>query len=103
MRRPKVHDLKIDKDHFKCICMEHKLVEVRFDDRGFAQGDYLFLRETTYTGKEMTGTAYPLIYTGCTAMVQVIYIHADQGMAEGWVAMSIKLVNKATGGKYGLQ
>lgn len=103
MRQPKVHDLKIDQNNFMDIVMERKLSEVRLDDRGYAQGDYLFLRETTYTGREMKRQDYPLIYTGYTAMALVKHIHTACGMEKGWVVISIKVVSKVTGGKHGVQ
>jgi hypothetical protein len=102
MREPKVHELKTDQHQFADIAMERKLAEIRFDDRGFRQGDYLFLRETTYSGRQMRESSHPLIYTGCTAMAIVSHIHTAQGMMDNWAVMSIKVLSKATGGKYGM-
>jgi hypothetical protein len=51
------HDLKVTPEHFEALVRGEKRAEVRYDDRGYAAGDVLRLREyesstNTYTGRE---------------------------------------------------
>ncbi len=94
-----VHELKTDPIPFYHTDAGIKTSEVRFDDRGFRQGDYLLLRETKHTGEEMKRGA-SLGYTGFTIMVVVTHIHEKQGMNVRYVAMSIEVL-RGSGRKYG--
>ena len=56
-----IHELKTWPEYFVAILDGSKPFEVRRDDRGFAVGDQLFLREWNpaseeYTGREVTKT-----------------------------------------------
>ena len=55
-RPPVVHDLKTIQPYFDEVAAGRKRFEIRFDDRGFAVGDWLCLKEWTgqdYTGREV--------------------------------------------------
>lgn len=94
-----IHILKTDSIPFCHTDAGKKLSEVRFDDRGYAMGDYLFLKETKHTGEEMEAGA-PLIYTGHAIMALVTHIHAKEGMEPNWMVLSIRVLNN-TGRLYG--
>ncbi len=98
----KVHTLKTDHIEFSHIDAGIKLNEVRLDDREFAVGDYLFLRETQYTGEQMLATPmrFPLIYTCNTIMAVITHIHTKHGMKPNWKVLSIKVLRN-TGKNYG--
>ena len=52
-----IHELKLWPDFYRPMVLGKKTFEIRWDDRGFAVGDVLHLREwepnsKTYTGRE---------------------------------------------------
>lgn len=57
------HKLKTDPEVFRATINGSKTYELRKDDRGFAVGDTLTLRETKSTGAEMADGA-PIEYMG---------------------------------------
>lgn len=76
-----VHDLKIWPMFFSQILSGHKSFELRKDDRGFACGDLLQLREwdpetEAYTGRETF-----------RAVASIIHQHA--GLSDGYVLMGL--------------
>jgi len=75
---------------FNEVVLGHKTFDIRFDDRGYREGDLLVLRETRSTGEEMRAGA-PLDYTGrdCARIVTHILRGPIYGLKEGWVIMSI--------------
>lgn len=84
-----VHELKTVPESWEQIDCGNKTFECRFDDRGFAVGDVLVLKEwfpaeSRYSGRE------------CTRQVTYIArggegVFAELGcLAPGWVCMSIK-------------
>lgn len=89
-----IHELKTDPEVFTASSLGKKTFEVREDDRGFEEGDVLFLRETRHTGEEMRGGEMPLIYTGRHEMMEVTHILRGPiyGLMEGWVIMSCRRV-----------
>ena len=86
-----LHELKTDRKVFDDVAAGLKTFEIRKDDRGFAVGDVLQLRQTRHTGKEMTEGA-PLEYTGAVCEVGVSHVLRGPiyGLADGWVIMSIR-------------
>jgi len=92
----KTHELKTDPGVFESVFRFDKTYQIRKDDRGFEQGDILYLRQTTHTGRAMAAGA-PLIYTGkyCYARVTHILHGPIYGLKQGWVILSFKGV---TGG-----
>jgi hypothetical protein len=88
--QPKPHWLKTDGAMFNEVVLGHKTFDIRFDDRGYREGDLLVLRETRSTGEEMRAGA-PLDYTGrdCARIVTHILRGPIYGLKEGWVIMSI--------------
>ena len=76
------HELKILPEYFEAIERGEKNFEVRFNDRNFAKGDFLLLREhdgICYTGRQMT--------------TEVTYLLDNPTYCkEGYVIMAIKKV-----------
>jgi len=89
----KVHELKSDPDLFGDVASGRKCFEVRENDRDYEAGDYLYLRETVFTGNMMKHCQAGLRYTGKNALVKVVYImHGPKhGLLEGWCIMGIKM------------
>ena len=81
------HILKTDPALFQAVLDGAKTYEIRFNDRGFAVGDELQLRETTHTGAEIAAGA-PLEYTGREITKTVSHVLGGYGLAEGWVNLS---------------
>lgn len=80
-----IHDLKILPEYYTAVDKGVKTYELRFDDRNYAVGDMLILREWEngkYTGRRLTAT--------------ITHILKDfVGLTDGWAVLSIK----KTGGK----
>lgn len=79
----RLHDLKTLPPHFEKVLQGFKPFEVRFNDRDYAVGDTLLLREWSpdsdgvYSGREVKGV--------------VTYIHEGLGMASGCVVLSLAI------------
>jgi Domain of unknown function (DUF3850) len=86
-----IHELKTDPDVFVAVRDGEKTYEIRKDDRGFAVGDLLWLRQTRHSGEAMR-TGGPLEYTGeeIHAVVSHVLRGPIYGLADGWVIMSVK-------------
>lgn len=91
-----VHELKTDSALFAPVALNTKRFEIRKDDRGFAVGDTLRLRETASTGAEMAAGA-ELKYTGrhCFRCVTHIMRGPCYGLLEGWALLSVRPYSKA--------
>lgn len=75
-----VHKLKIHPSYYEDVVSGKKTFEVRLNDRNYAIGDILRLRE--WLPKEG--------YTGRAKSVRVCYILRDfQGLKDGWVVLGI--------------
>lgn len=78
----KTHELKTTAPHFEHVRSGAKRAEIRRDDRGFAAGDVLVLKEydpatDSYSGREVE--------------VRVVHVLAGfEGLAAGYVALSIE-------------
>ncbi len=80
-----VHELKTWPEFFQAVVDGRKKVEVRLDDRGFAVGDTLTLREYD-RGAGYTGRAVKAAVTHITNQYRF-------GLRVGYVAMSIAVQN----------
>lgn len=88
------HILKTDPAVFQAVVDGAKTYEIRFNDRGYAVGDELVLRETTRTGAEIAAGA-PLEYTGREVTKTVSHVLGGYGLAEGWVNLSFASASPA--------
>ena len=97
-----IHELKSDPDNFIAVMRSEKLSEIRLDDREYEVDDYIFLKQTEYTGEEMSRYAKdgvnailnkPLIYTGRSHILKIIHRHSGIGMEKGYVALSFKVLD----------
>lgn len=76
---PKIHELKILPEYYEAVKTGLKGFELRFDDRNFAVGDLLLLRE--YQAEQ---------YTGRRQMVKITYIlKGFEGLKDGWAILNI--------------
>ncbi len=84
------HVLKTDPNVFDEVVAGTKTFEIRKNYRDFKVGDYLTLRKTKYSGKEIKA-GKPLEYTGDFWTVDVIGIMKGPiyGLKNGWCIMSI--------------
>lgn len=84
------HELKTDPEVFKAVLDGTKTYEIRKNDRGFAVGDTLVLRETLHTGRDMA-MGSPLVYTGRKVVRCVSHMLTGPiyGLAEGWSILSL--------------
>ena len=90
-----IHHLKTDPEMFDAVHSGRKGFEIRKElDRHFSPGDQLVLQETKYTGWEMSGGGFPLIYTGREITLAVTYVmHGPSyGLAPGWCIMSLSKI-----------
>jgi len=78
----RTHELKTVQPHYDNVVSGKKTVDVRRDDRGFAEGDILVLREYD---------AATASYSGRSHVVEVTHVlNGFEGLTPGWVAMSIR-------------
>ena len=89
----KVRELKTDPQVFALSFAGSKPWEIRKDDRGFQCGDLLKLRETEFSGEEMS-KGMPLKYTGRELSRIVIFIFQGPmyGLGQGWVIMTVNKI-----------
>jgi hypothetical protein len=83
------HELKTWPVPFEAIKQNRKTFEMRKDDRDFATGDWLYLREWAPSGGDVAcGEGQ---YTGRTLRLQVSYIMRGPafGLNEGWVVLAL--------------
>lgn len=80
MKECKIHYLKLASQYFDAVESREKNFEIRYNDRGYQEGDWLVL-------KEWNGVGYP----GRECVRQVVKIYSlDTIGFQGWVAMSIE-------------
>ena len=78
-----VHSLKTWSDYFQAIRQGRKTFEIRQNDRNFAVGDWLHLKEYNHREQRFTGDA---------VLVMVSYI-TDWEQKPGYVVMGFREVN----------
>lgn len=77
----KTHELKTTAPHFEHVRSGAKRAEIRKDDRGFAVGDVLALKEYDASSRS---------YSGREVEARVTHVLAGfEGLSPGWVALSI--------------
>jgi len=86
----KVHALKIWPDYFDAVASNIKTFEVRKDDRKFAVGDTLLLREwnpksESYTGRELVRSVSYVMH----GMGNVGVIGPARGISLGFVVLAL--------------
>ena len=86
----RVQTLKTDPAVFRMSWEGKKSYEVRYNDRDFAEGDVLLLRETVSSGEEMKA-GKPLVYTGRVIIGRVVGILYGPvyGLMNGWVILTL--------------
>jgi len=96
MTEPTVHELNIAPRWFDAVARGTKPFEVRRDDRGYAVGDVLLLREFAgYSGEWVSGLyCMEPQYTGrsCRRTVTYVLRHEDfpAGVPEGYCVLGIQ-------------
>lgn len=90
-KRVQSHELKTDPAAFQASWDGLKPWEIRSEaDRIFLPGDFLTLRETRYTGMEMSSGA-PLIYTGRRIDAKISFVMRSPiyGLTMPWCIMTL--------------
>ncbi len=87
-----IHELKSDPSSFIEVLKYEKLAEIRLDDRGFEEDDYIFLRQTQYDAEDMKRDCQ-LIYTGRHLMLKILHVQKGYGLKDGYVALSFKVLD----------
>lgn len=91
--------MKILPPYFEAVASGRKAFEVRRDDRGFAEGDTLRLREwepPMQWPSTWNAYTYESYYTGREISVHVTYLLRDlDGLQDGYVVLGIELANPA--------
>jgi hypothetical protein len=89
-----IHELKCDPDEFIAIFNHDKKATIRYEDRGYEEADYIFLRQTQFNHKEMGSGAKPLIYTGRQFLLKITHVHGNIGLMENFVCISFKVLDR---------
>lgn len=99
----RTHELKTDPAVFQAVLDGVKTYEIRRNDRGFAVGDALVLRETRHSGGMMALGA-PLEYTGreLTRCISHMLTGPAYGLEAGWSILSIQTLESAVLRKNGI-
>lgn len=79
-------ELKTDPESFDASLVGDKPYEIRFNDRSYAKGDVLVLRETAHSEAEMRDGA-PLVYTGRELRRVVTEVREGRGLLPGWCVL----------------
>lgn len=80
----KRHMLKTWPPHYADVAHRRKRVEIRRDDRGYAVGDVLWLREWDPATERYTGPS-------CEVTVTHVLRGGAFGLADGFVALSLSM------------
>jgi hypothetical protein len=91
---PCSHVLKCTPDYFQELWAGTKTAELRYNDRGYQEGDVLELQEWDPQGITwIPGGVTHGRYSGRTLRAQVTHLLKDfPGLASGWVMMSIEIL-----------
>lgn len=81
------HELKTTQPHFAHVQSGAKRAEIRRDDRGFAVGDVLVLRECDRGTDALTGRYVEVRVTHV--------LHGFEGLADGFVSLSIEPLQRS--------
>lgn len=79
------HELKIWPDFFQPLVLRKKTFEIRWDDRGYAIGDQLHLREWNPKTRQ---------YTGRETYRRVTWIGKSFGLLPGHVCLALEVINE---------
>ena len=77
-----LHELKIEDIYFSQILDGVKKFEVRYNDRGYQNGDHIKFLDTHGDMRALSG------------LWEIIYIHSGLGMKENFVILGIVRVDK---------
>jgi hypothetical protein len=93
---PRAHDLKTWPRFFQSVREGEKRAEIRKNDRGFAVGDVLTLREWNPESREYSGRFV------VARVTHILYgpemVDGSDGLASGFVSLSIDVVAIADAG-----
>lgn len=87
-----IHELKILPENFQAVWCGAKKAELRRDDRGFAIGDTLVLRE--WDGEKFTGSGLAVLVT------HILRNCPELGLADGFCILSFRRYSDAGGGAF---
>ena len=75
-----LHKLKTDEESFNAVCCGDKTQEIRLNDRFFEEGDLLLLIPND-------------IFNRTKILACITHIQKDYGIKEGYVILSIKVID----------
>lgn len=75
------HELKITNLQFDQLAIGKMRAQVRYNDRDFAAGDMLILKEWEPVIKKFTGRTLP---------AKVLHVWKGDGLAEGFVLLTVR-------------
>lgn len=101
---PKRHELKVWPEHFVAIYNGQKTHEVRLNDREFAVGDTLYLREHSVAMQQrearINGAVATVSYNvgeysgrSCFKKITHILYGGQYGIVSGYVVLSLGVIN----------
>jgi hypothetical protein len=94
-----VHELKCDPVEFIAILHDNKKATIRYEDRGYEEADYIFLRQTQYSAAEMQDCkggkkGKPLVYTGRQFLLKITHVQEHIGLMQNFVCISFKVLDR---------
>lgn len=88
----KIHELKSWPEFYNAIMTGSRRHELRRDDRGFAVGDQLRLREYDPAVREYTGSTLNARITSLTSVGVPCAVSAE-GLSEGFCIFTVELID----------
>lgn len=85
-----MHELKTDSKVFEMSWNGIKNYEIRYNDRDFKPFQDVLLRETVYSGDEIS-VGMPLEYTGREIVGRINSILTGYGLKDGWCILNTDL------------
>lgn len=86
-----IHRIKSTSPHFEAVASTRKHAELRKDDRGYAEGDYLVINHCTVSDYEFIPR-----YTGYHVFRKITHVLRDmEGMLPGYCVISMEQISPA--------
>lgn len=80
----RIHEIKLNKEYCDSVCYGDKKFEVRYNDRGYQNGDGIKFIPVDKFGK----IGHPI----ADKYYRITYVHSGLGMEKNWVVFGIEEV-----------